>query len=242
MKIEYEHLDKRILQTERLTTIGRLTANLSHEMNNSMQAIQGALSLALEQVDEPSELATFLRLSLEEAEKVGQLLNRLRYAYFSRAEVSATFDLNYFLEEAITLARGELKRQKVTVQANLTPDLPPVIGVTDQLYLVFLSLLLNLGDAIGAADGGELQLRSYTLPQMVGIEFSTDVSIVSTASESHISESDTWQKELIAGLGLSFSYDIIVAHSGTMALSRQNGGIICSVELPCSMSDSPTVI
>jgi PAS domain S-box-containing protein len=250
MEIERERLYKRIFQTERLATIGRLTSSLSHAISNPMQAIQGALNLALEELENPSELANFLHLSLKESEQVIQLLSRLRYAYLPKAQAVEIFDLNPLLQEAIALARRELKRQSVTLQTNLAPDPPPLTAVAGQLYLVFLSLLLNLSDAIGAAGGGELRLNSYALPQMVQIEFSTNVSVVpdrlgpnrlgpnrlAPVADEPVGVS---KEEVFTNLGLSFSHDIVVAHNGTMDISQQDGGITCSIELPCSAPDLP---
>ncbi len=240
MEIECERLYKRVFQTERLATIGRLTSSLSHAISNPMQAIQGALNLALEELENPSELANFLHLSLKESEQVIRLLSRLRYAYLPKAQAVETFDLNPLLQEAIALARRELKRQGVVLHTNLAPDLPPLTAGADQLYLVFLSLLLNLSDAIGAAGGGELQLNSYALPQMVQIEFSTDVSVVPNRLGPVVGEPvGVSKEEVFTSLGLSFSHDIVVAHNGTMDISQQDGGITCSIELPCSAPDLP---
>jgi PAS domain S-box-containing protein len=235
IEIEREHLYKRVFETERLTTIGRLTSSLFHEMSNAMQAIQGALNLALEELNNPAELANYLRLSLKESEQLVRLLSRLRHSYLPQVQAVETLDLNQLLQETITLARRELKRHQVTLQTNLAPDLPFLTAVANQLYLVFLSVLLNLSDAMGVAGGGELRLKAYALSKMVRIEFSTDVSIISITGK----PVDVLTEEMFASLGLSFSHHLIMAHNGTMNVSQQNGGIICSIELPCSGSDLP---
>jgi PAS domain S-box-containing protein len=238
METERDRLYQRVFQTERLTTIGRLTSSLSHAMSNPMQAIQGALNLALEELENPSELANFLDLSLKESEQVVRLLSRLRYAYLPKAQAAELLDLNQLLQETITLARRELKRQDVVLQADLAPDLPLLTVVADQLYLAFLSLLLNLSDAIGAAGGGELRLNSYPVPQMVRVEFSTDVSALPNWLGPVVGEpADVSEEEAFTTLGLSFSHDIIVVHNGTMEFSQRTGGIRCRIELPCSAPD-----
>jgi PAS domain S-box-containing protein len=240
LEIEYERLHQQVTQAEYLVVVGRCTSGLSHEINNSMQVVQGVLSLALEELDDPVELTSYLNLSLTESAKVVQLLTRLRYVFSPQAEPLETVDLNQLLQETITLVRRELGRQNVTLQTNLAFDLPSITTKSGQLYLSFLSLLFNLGDAMSIAGGGELHLHSYILSHTVGIKFSIDIAIGPIANEPHIAETDEWQKKIVADLGLTFSRDIVIALGGDMRLGQQNGGIICSIEFPLSMSDVST--
>lgn len=229
---EREHLHQRILQAERLSTMGRLTATLSHEVNNPMQAIQGALMLALEELDSPEELATYLQLCLEETRRVVQLLNRMRQIYRPQTDVKEVLDLNNLLQEAITLARKELRWQKIRLQTDLDPNLPPLKAVANQLQLVFLSLLLNLSDVINAVGGGKLYLRSYTLPKTVQIEFSTDVPVTHLDDLMDTSHFRSVSKELDPTIGLSFSRGIIAAQGGLIEFNRQGEQTSWRVELP----------
>ncbi len=237
---EREHLHKQIFQAERLATVGRLTASLSHEINNPMQAIQGALSLAMEELHDPEEVAMYLRLSLQEADRVINLVSRMRQIYRPQAELAKTINLNDLLEEAITIARKELKRQKVMPFVELDPDLPAITAIANQLHLVFLSLILNLSDAIGATGGGNLQICSYTSSEAIKVEFSTDIPNIVLIGWDKISSSDSSQTEVDVSFGLSLSYDIIVSHSGTITLTKAGQQTICRIEFPLlSPADLP---
>ncbi|HEY85832.1 MAG TPA: GAF domain-containing protein, partial [Chloroflexi bacterium] len=116
---ERERLHHQVLYAERLATVGRLTASLSHEINNPMQAIQGALNLALEELDSPEDLTVYLQLSLVESERVIQLLSRMRQIYRPQNDNSERINLNDILQEAISLANKEFRRQKITLRADL---------------------------------------------------------------------------------------------------------------------------
>ncbi|MCK6629989.1 MAG: GAF domain-containing protein [Anaerolineae bacterium] len=230
---ERERLSQQLLQNERLAIIGRLTGALSHEINNPMQAIQGALVLALEELDSPADLAAYLQLCLQESKRVIQLLERLSRIYRPRPSESPEWlDLNALLGEVIQLAHNELKRQKVTLQTHLAPHLPQVRGVPHQLHLVFLSLLLNLSDAIGVAGGGKLQLRSEALPEMVCIEFSTDLAVLPIANWLAVFRAEPTLKEGELSFGLSLSRDIIAAHRGLIELMEQDQQTVCTIKLP----------
>ena len=109
---ERERLHRQVLYAERLATVGRLTASLSHEINNPMQAIQGALNLALEELDSPEDLTTYLQLSLTESERIIQLLSRMRQIYCPENDHQERINLNEILREAIKLADKSLDVRK----------------------------------------------------------------------------------------------------------------------------------
>lgn len=231
---ERERLYKQLLQSERLSTIGRLTASLSHEINNPMQAIRGALVLATEELRNPQELANYISLSLKESDRVVQLLNRLRQVYRPQKDAPETLDLNHLLREVVETADKELKRQKVILHADLSSEIPPINAIANQLHLVFLSHILNLSDAIGSAGGGELQIRSLALPQAVRVELEADLPDETAAVWTRVLKLGTSQEDTDIGLGSSLSYDIVAAHGGYISLNRQGRQTIFSIELPTS--------
>jgi len=233
---ERHHLQRQIIQSERLATLGRLTAALAHEINNPMQAIQGALMLALEELDNPAELQTYLNLGLEEAQRVIDLVHRMRQIYRPAPTQPERLDVNQVLRSALSLARKELKRRNVTPRTDLSPDLPRTTAAADQLHLVFLSLLLNLGEAIGE-EGGDLHIRTRADADAdaILITFAADVTpssadrltpLISPAS------APTLPLETNLSFGLSFSRDLIAAHSGHLDVKLEDGHVVCAIHLP----------
>jgi len=233
---ERERLYHQIFQSERLTTIGRLTASLSHEINNPMQAIQGALTLALEELDNTEALTEYLEMSFKESERVVQLIDRMRQVYRPQTELPQSVDLNDILREVIVISHKELTRQKVSLTVELA-ELPIVTAISNQLHLIFLNIILNISDAIGIAGGGELRLRSYAVDHMVGAEFSTDIADLAVANWERLKKSDFSSSTPAINLGLSMSYDIIMAHGGTLDMHQTDQGTICRIELPLSLPD-----
>lgn len=229
---EREKLHRQAIQVERLATVGRLTASLSHEINNPMQAIRGALSLALEELDDPEELELYINLCLNESERVVQLINRMRQIYRPQSDTPETIDVNTLIQEAIAIANKELNRQRVSLQVNLAPDLPTITGIANQLHLVFLNVILNLAYAIGEVGRGDLELRSYALPKAIQVDFLTTTSIVTDTDWVKLFKKNALQSSTEIGLGFSFSNDIIVAHGGEIKFQRQEEATIFSIKLP----------
>lgn len=233
---EREQWHKQMLQTERLATVGRLTASLSHEINNPMQAIQGALTLALEELDRPDEVEAYIQLSLRESARVVTLVNRMRQIYRPQTEAPKTRDVTPLLQEAIAIARKELKRQKVYLQNELASTLPPVRVIANQLNLVFLSFILNFADAIGSAGGGNLTIRTYAQNNNVFVKFLADPSKITPDHWRQIIKPDPSQTNAEISFGLSMSYDIVVAHNGQVNCRQTDTELVCLIELPVSQS------
>jgi GAF domain-containing protein len=229
---EREQMHKQIVQAERLATVGRLTASLSHEINNPMQAIRGALTLAQEDLHKPVELANYLQLSLEESERVIRLVDRMQQIYRPKNGNREILDMNDLLHEAVALAYKELRRQNIIIHTNLTPDLPSPLVQADQLHLVFLSLMLNLGSAVDAAGGGELYIRSYAASQAVCVEFSSYDPHTRLAQWLFVSEKHVAERSGDLSFGLFLSRDIIASHGGSIELGRQEQNFVCKIELP----------
>ena len=226
---ERERLYQKALQAERLATVGRLTASLAHEINNPMQAIKGAMALALEELDDPESLREYIELTIGQADRVVQLVGRVRQIYQPPTDAPETVDLNHLLQETIAMAQKEVRRQNTRLEVNLLPNLPTVWASANQLHLVFLNTILNLGDMIGNHGGGKLFVRTSTTPSTVRIEFTTAVSLVPIANLTKLLQGEIPEE---MGFGLSLSRDIIIAHGGTPQLLQQNEQVTLRIELP----------
>ncbi len=233
-----QQMQKQVLQTERLATVGRLTASLSHEINNPMQAIMGVLTLAMEELDNPDELVTYLQLGQKEVQRVVQLINRMRQVYRPQPDKKEMIELNQTLQEAIRLARKELRHHNITIATDLSPDLPSVEAIAGQLHLVFLSLLLNLGDAITATgENGTLKLRTFFRQEYVQVEFWTDkleMLLFQMPAVNSLPETASIFQETDHSFGLSLSQDIVTTHGGVLEFNQTGTATICTVKLPAT--------
>ncbi len=198
--------------------VGRLAASLFHEINNPMQAIRGALSLSLEELDDPEALRDYLELSLQESEKVVQLIERVRHIYYSPESTATTFDLNYLLRECSALSRKYLSRFRVNLGFQLTDEPLPLTAVFGELSLAFLCFVMQITDEIGANGGGELEIYSTAvLPSFAQVQFTTS-SIRLPAD----------------GFTLSLCSEIVQKHQGTIAQYQKEQQAVIEIRLPLS--------
>jgi PAS domain S-box-containing protein len=236
MEAAYQYLRKRINQIEHLATIGRLVSTLTHEINNSMHVVQGLLNLCLEELDNPIELSSYLNMSLTESAKVVELAGRLRYSYRALPDPPESVDLNGLLEAAVPMAHRELRRKNIRIHTRLAAELPAITSRASQLYLIFLSLILNMAELLVITGSGEIEIRSGLVPEGVQVVLSAQTDHVATST------ARLWPEEPELDLSLSFSRDKLIELGGNLSLQSQDGGIICTVKIPFLMPEDSAPI
>jgi PAS domain S-box-containing protein len=229
-------LQTQLVRAEKLAAIGQLAASIAHEVGNPLQAIQGFLSLFLEQCppDVPNE--RFLKLAEEEIERIVQVLARLRDLYRPRADVFSLVDVNDLLRSVLLLTGKQLERGRIRVLRELTDGLPKINGVADQLKQVLLNLVLNAAEAM--SEGGLLHVQTYS-----GDDHGQGRSVVISITDTgygippeqlpRIFDGLHTTKERGMGLGLYTSKAIIDRHMGRIRVQSQLGeGTTFTIVLP----------
>ena len=252
---ERKRTEIRLLQTEKMSALGRLVSTIAHEINNPLQAVEGCLVLAQREVEEGSildeEHAAALLQDLEvattEVARIARLVDRLHDFYRPTRPGVQPIEADAAIEAVLALVTRQLWYGNITVVHQ--PSDPPLQLMTnaDQLKQVLLNLVLNAVDAM--PQGGTLSLsarlgtllRNGQAQPSVSIEVSDTGVGISQAHLPHLFEPFFTTKENGSGLGLSISYELIKALGGEMNVSSQVGlGTTFTIHLPLGV-ETPTV-
>jgi len=227
-----------LLRSERLASVGRMAATISHEINNPLEALTNLLYLARRSEGLSGEALELLGEADAELRRVAHITRQALGFYRESAAPSPT-DVNVLVESAIDLLKGKIRERKVSVekQWNATEQ---VTGVAGELRQVFSNLLVNSVDAVD--DGGVIKLRTSTCRLRDGrpgvrITVADNGKGIEPASLPHIFEPlYTTKGEVGTGLGLWVSKRLIEKHGGSIQVrSSCNGprkGSTFSVTLP----------
>jgi PAS domain S-box-containing protein len=236
-------LQTQLVRAEKLAAIGQLAASIAHEVGNPLQAIQGFLSLFLEQCppDIPNE--RYLKLAEEEIDRIVHVLARLRDLYRPRADVFTLVDVNELVNGVLLLTGKQLERARVRVLSEFDADLRPSRGVADQLKQVLLNLVLNAAEAM--SDGGLLHVQTY-MTNNRGRGENVVITITDTGygvppeQLPRIFDGLHTTKERGMGLGLYTSKAIIDRHMGRLSVqSRVGEGTTFTIMLPIADQETP---
>lgn len=230
-----------LIHNEKLTVAGRLLASVSHELNNPIQAIQNALFLLKEERGLSAQGRQDLELVLAETDRMAAMLQRLRGTYLPAGYSEfSPLQINDLIDEVSMLVAVHLRHNHISFEFHSDPELPPVLGVGDQLRQVILNLVINAVDAM--PEGGQLLISTQSLPAQGEILMTISDNGLGIAPEifPKIFEAFITTKERGSGLGLNICHQIIQAHQGRIVASNNaQAGATFSVWLPLAGQEKP---
>ena len=229
-----KELERQLEISERLGSLGLVTAGVAHEINNPLEGIGNYLAL-LEQASLPAEKRMrYLRLLREGLHRIRDIVRDLQDT--ARPTVGdGTANLHDVVEQALKLAMYDNKFKNVRVQQDGLDRGLVVEGDAGRLQQVILNLLLNCGRAV--AGEGTVWIRARHAGPEPGGSRQVEVSVeddgpgIPPANLSKIFDPFFTTTEG-TGLGLAISFSIISAHGGTLtATNRPEGGACFTLRL-----------
>lgn len=223
-----------MVQSERLATMGRLLASVSHELNNPLQAIQNALFLLREEKGISMQGRLDLDIVLSETERMSALIERLRTTYRpTQVEDFAPTQINDIIEDVYALISTHLRHNEIAFEFLPDPLLPQIPTLTNQIRQVALNLFMNAVEAM--ANGGRLTVITERLWE--GNEIQITITDTGTGIPPellpNIFEAFVTNKQRGTGLGLTISYDIVIKHRGRItAENNPDQGSTFKIWLP----------
>ncbi len=228
---EMDQSQQRLVQTEKLAAIGRLTASIAHEVNNPLQSLRNCLDLAGREGLEESKRKDYLRLANEELDRLDWIVRQMLEFYRPEPATQKLVDPNRVLSDVALLTAAQCQSKGISVSLELAEKLPPVWGVAFQLQQVALNLVLNAIDAM--PQGGNLRLQTEAAGDQVTMIFKDTGRGISEEERQHIFEPFYTSKAGGTGLGLAISYGILSAHAGSIQVESEPGvGSTFRVSLP----------
>ncbi len=216
-------LEKRLVQADKLSSIGLLAAGVAHEVNTPLAVISTYAQMLAKQISGDAEKAPLLEKIARQTFRASEIVNSL--LNFSRTSPTefVTVDLNKVIRETLTLLDHQLSKAGVEVKLVLDENLPRIKGNPGKLQQVFLNLFLNARDAMES--GGILALSTATEDGLVKAIVADSGAGMSRENAARIF--DPFFTTKIAkkgtGLGLSVSYGIVREHGGDIEVQSELG-------------------
>ena len=228
-------MQERLLQSEKMVSVGQLVSGVAHELNNPLTGIMGFSQLLLAR-DLDERTTSDVETILAEAERASKIVqNLLSFAGRKRAQKGLA-NINVLLERVLELRNYDLRIKNIDVELDLAPDLPETMVESDQIQQVFLNLIINAEQAmLAASDRGVLTVRSRHEGDLIRLGLSDDGPGMEQETLRRIFDPFFTTKETGegTGLGLTISYGIIDEHGGRLWAESQPGrGTTFIIELP----------
>jgi two-component system NtrC family sensor kinase len=230
-----EHAERRIMESERLATIGQLAAGVAHEINNPLGGILVYSHLLLEDTAEDDPKRANLEKIAGEATRCKDIIKGLLdFAHQTEPKIEPA-DLNRLVESALGLLEDQALFQNINVGRRLAPSLPEIMADGNQLVQVFINIMLNAAEAMEGRGDLLLATRLGGDGRYVEVEITDTGPGIPEDVVEKLFEPFYTTKEVGSGtgLGLSISYGVIERHGGTIQVRSQVGeGATFIIRLP----------
>ena len=241
--------NEQLIRSERLAATGQLAASIAHEINSPLQAISVLLGSMGKQYRDDAHLIENLDILKQAIGNIRDTVRSLLDLNRPGMELKQPGNINEVIRQTLTLARNLLKRNRIKVQLDLSPEIPNINLSPQQMYQMFLNLVNN---AIEGMSGQIEPLSGVPREESLNKEIrisskieSEQICIRISDTGSGIPEKDlqylfdpffTSKKKMGLGVGLSICYGIVEEHNGTIVAENDpESGAVFTIRLPLSV-------
>jgi two-component system NtrC family sensor kinase len=240
----YENLrlaQEQLLQTEKMASVGQLTAGVAHELNNPLTALLGYISLikGLEISDEARGLVEKLHAQTKRMHNIIQ--NLLSFSRQQKPRKDPVSILRV-LESTLALREYEMRAKNIRIESEVEFPLPMVMADANQLEQVFLNIVNNAIDAmLGQKGQGTLKINVAFLENHLSVKFHDSGPGLSDLKRIFDPFYTTKPVGKGTGLGLSICDGLVKEHGGEIIpRNPPEGGAEFSINLPVVMNPAIT--
>lgn len=222
---------KKIEESQRLTQLGRLAADMAHEVNNQISIISSRSEISLMRKFEDEELKRDIQLIKKQCDQIKDIVKRLLlFSKPSKGDFKEV-DINQVIDFVIELVEKQFSYNQIQIIRDYTPSIPFVRINEKQIQEVLMNLLRNAYEAI--KKGGTITISTSASSNHVQIDVTDTGSGISESDIKNIFDPFFTTKRHGTGLGLSVCYGIISAHDGQLTYKSKPGeGTSATIHLP----------
>jgi len=236
-----KQIQTQLIRSEKLVSLGRLVAGITHEINNPLTGILMFANLTSDSPKLDPSLKGDVDVIINEAQRCAKIVKGL--LDFSRESIpqKKPTSLNKVMEATLALIGRQSSFHNINIIRDYQPDLPLIAIDENQIEQVFINMLLNASQSMPGS--GSLHIQTYTEKEEFACLKITDTGagISEENLEKIFDPFFTTKSDKGMGLGLSVSYGIIERHGGKIEVqSKLNEGTTFTIKLPLSAQGRET--
>ena len=228
-----EELERRLVQADKLSSIGLLAAGVAHEVNTPLAVISTYAQMLAKQVAGDQRQSALLDKIAKQTFRASEIVNSLLNFSRTSPRQFGEVDLGKVIRETMTLVEHQFSKTGIRVSLEIQEPLPSIRGNAGQLQQVFLNLFLNARDAMER--DGVLAVRAWEGGSGVEVEVADTGPGIAAEHLARIYDPffTTKAGRKGTGLGLSITYGIVRDHGGMIEVeSRPGEGAKFRLEFP----------
>jgi len=232
---EYQEMEERVLQSERLAAVGNTVTHIAHEIKNPLIIIGGFARQLLKTPNLDVKASRKLSMIAEEVSHLEEMVAEMRDFVRRPPALKRPGQILDTLQEALELFHDAFEEHHITMHQVQEAPLPQLFFDPRQMRQVFLNLLKNALEAM--PQGGEIIITTRVREPHVEISFTDTGQGMSPDVADNIFQPYFTTKEKGTGLGLAICQSIIQEHGGAISVASTPGqGTAFTIKLPLAES------
>lgn len=249
-------MERQLLHTQKLESLGILAGGIAHDFNNLLTAILGNMDYALLTIPAGTKARGSIESAMKASQRAADLTRQmLTFSGHGHFQIGDT-DLNRLVEENTHLLRASIAKA-VTLDHRPGRDLPPIRADVGQVQQVLMNLVVNASEAIGEKPGMitlTTGVRGFTTRELEGsrtavkpspgrfvfMEVKDNGAGMDAPTLSRLFEPFFTTRFQGRGLGMSAVLGIVQAHNGAIFVQSAPGtGTTACVAFPAAEAETP---
>jgi signal transduction histidine kinase len=226
---------KRVIEHEKLRSLGEMTASIAHEIRNPLVIIGGFTKRLARQVQIDEKDNRYIEIIIGEVARLETILNEILDYVKDTPLLQEPCNANSLLDEILYLLASDKIWERVRIVKGYQAELPSVVCDVHQIKQVFINIILNAFQAMGG--GGTLTVRTekalYQDRSCVKVSVADTGGGIDPSLLDNIFNPFFTTKERGTGLGLAISNKIVMHHDGHIEVRNRAGeGATFGIYLP----------
>lgn len=231
---------KQLIQSEKLASLGVLTAGIAHEINNPLNYIMGGYiglinELKTSDIEKDERISIFLQGIKTGVERAADIVKELNQLSRSNNSYEDECDIHSILDNCLSVLNSQFK-DKIRIVRNYNDDVLITKGNTNKLHQVFINIISNAIDSI--EQKGEIKIETYVVDDNLIIVITDTGCGISNDNLGRVVDPFFTSKDpgKGTGLGLAITNSIIEQHNGELQITSElNKGSKVLIKVPKSI-------
>lgn len=233
-------LQERLLQSEKMASVGQLVSGVAHELNNPLTGVMGFSQLLLAR-DLEDGVRTQVQTIYDEAERAAKIVQNLLSFARRRRPTKEMADVNALVQRVLELRAYDFAVRNISLDMTLDTRMQQVWVDQDQIQQVLFNVIKNAEQAmIDSHGGGKLTVVTRGTPTGIRVSISDTGPGISGEIQRRIFDPFFTTKDAGegTGLGLTICYSIIDEHGGRISTENgPEGGAVFHIDLPVGVEE-----
>lgn len=227
-------LERKMYENEKLSSLGRLSTSVAHEVKNPLSSIKAIVQVMKEELEKTHPLQEGLSIIVDEIDRLNKVVNQLLQFAKPSGEVKTSVKIGGVINSTLVVLNHEAKQNKITTFCLIPEDIPAVSAYEGALKEVFFNLLHNAVQAMPSGGNINIHARYCDDKHTVRVTIADTGPGIPQDSMQKIFEPFYTTKQTGTGLGLSIVKKKLEDMEATIYVENNGKGASFIIDFPVS--------